>query len=79
MSNPKAAPFFWRQPLKYLRWATRERPYFVYATGIGFLGPVLLATVPPTLRTLGYQKTPKIPTTYPIPPGPRKTLTGYDD
>ncbi|KAI5861061.1 hypothetical protein GGS23DRAFT_598938 [Durotheca rogersii] len=74
-----ATPQFWAGPLRYLRWATRERPNYVWPVVIGAAGPVVLLTVPPTLEKLGYRRAPPIPMTYPIPPGPRKTLTGYDD
>ncbi|KAI0138171.1 NADH-ubiquinone oxidoreductase 9.5 kDa subunit [Hypoxylon sp. NC0597] len=77
MANP--TPLFWAGPIRYLRWAARERPAFFWSVLIGGAGPLTLATVPPTLRMLGYERAPPIPMTYPVPSGPRKTLTGYDD
>ncbi|KAK7757683.1 n19m, NADH-ubiquinone oxidoreductase 9.5 kDa subunit [Diatrype stigma] len=72
-------PRFWDGPIRYLRWACRERPAYYWAVVIGGLGPVTLATVPPAMKAAGYKRAPPIPMTYPIPPGPRKQLTGYDD
>ncbi|KAI1635878.1 hypothetical protein F4809DRAFT_424163 [Biscogniauxia mediterranea] len=77
MSAP--APLFWSAPLRYCRWAARERPAYFYSVVIGSLGPVVLFTVPPTLRKFGYERPAPIPVTYPIPSGPRKQLSGYDD
>ncbi|KAI5925830.1 hypothetical protein F4810DRAFT_658480 [Camillea tinctor] len=73
------APLFFANPLRYWRWAARERPAYFYSILIGSMGPVVLFTVPPTLKALGYERAAPIPMTYPIPPGPRKQLSGYDD
>ncbi|KAL1872284.1 hypothetical protein VTK73DRAFT_1666 [Phialemonium thermophilum] len=73
------APHFWAAPLRYCRWAARERPAYFWSVIIGAAGPVCLAVVPPIRRALGDEDAPPIPLTYPIPPGPRKQLTGYDD
>ncbi|KAI1504940.1 hypothetical protein F5X99DRAFT_405576 [Biscogniauxia marginata] len=77
MSKP--SPLFWAGPLRYWRWAARERPAYFYSIVIGALGPITLVTVPPALKKLGYERTPPVPMTYPIPEGPRKQLSGYDD
>ncbi|KAI0906359.1 hypothetical protein F4823DRAFT_565866 [Ustulina deusta] len=77
MSNP--TPRFWAGPLRYWRWAARERPAYFWSCIIGGSGPVILLTVPPTLKKLGYERAKPIPMTYPVPTGPRKRLTGYDD
>ncbi|KAI1154065.1 hypothetical protein F4825DRAFT_448856 [Nemania diffusa] len=77
MSNP--IPRFWSGPLRYLRWSARERPAYFWSLAIGSAGPVTLFTVPPILRSLGYVRAPPVPSTYPIPTGPRKQLSGYDD
>ncbi|KAI1194259.1 hypothetical protein F5X97DRAFT_327709 [Nemania serpens] len=77
MSSP--GPRFWAGPLRYLRWSARERPAYFYSCVIGALGPVILFTVPPTLRRLGYERAADVPMTYPVPTGPRKQLSGYDD
>ncbi|KAI2619610.1 NADH-ubiquinone oxidoreductase 9.5 kDa subunit [Hypoxylon sp. NC1633] len=77
MSN--LGPQFWAGPIRYCRWAARERPAYFYSVLIGAAGPIMAFTVPPISQRLGYERAPPIPQTYPIPPGPRKTLTGYDD
>ncbi|KAI1392103.1 uncharacterized protein F4822DRAFT_389627 [Hypoxylon trugodes] len=73
------SPQFWAGPLRYWRWAAREKPAYFYSVIIGGAGPVALLTVPPALKALGYERAPPIPMTYPIPTGPRKQLSGYDD
>ncbi|RYC59892.1 hypothetical protein CHU98_g6328 [Xylaria longipes] len=73
---PNPTPAFWAGPLRYCRWAARERPNYFYSIVIGAAGPVMLFTVPPVRERLGYQRTKPVPMTY---PGPRQQLTGYDD
>ncbi|KAI1379001.1 NADH-ubiquinone oxidoreductase 9.5 kDa subunit [Hypoxylon crocopeplum] len=75
----KPTPHFWANPLRYWRWAARETPALYWSIVIGTAGPVILATVPPIRKRLGYERPPPVPMTYPIPSGPRKTITGYDD
>ncbi|KAI0535314.1 hypothetical protein GGR58DRAFT_448106 [Xylaria digitata] len=77
MANP--TPRFWAGPLRYWRWSAREKPAFFWSCVIGGAGPVILLTVPPLLKKLGYERAAPIPMTYPVPTGPRKQLTGYDD
>ncbi|KAL2753980.1 hypothetical protein ACRALDRAFT_2109391 [Sodiomyces alcalophilus JCM 7366] len=72
-------PRFWAGPLRYIRWASRERPAYFWSVVIGATGPLQLALVPPVRRWLGDDNAPRIPVTYPVPEGPRKQLTGYDD
>ncbi|KAF4629584.1 hypothetical protein G7Y89_g8566 [Cudoniella acicularis] len=74
-----ALPRFFSQPLRYLRWASIEKPAIFYSLVIGSLGPVMVVAVPPIRRALGDEKPPEIPFTYPIPPGPRKPISGYED
>ncbi|KAI1403228.1 NADH-ubiquinone oxidoreductase 9.5 kDa subunit [Hypoxylon fuscum] len=76
---PNPSPQFWAGPLRYWRWAAREKPAFFWSVIIGATGPLMLATIPPISTRLGYERSPPIPMTYPIPSGPRKTLTEYDD
>ncbi|KAK0703519.1 hypothetical protein B0T26DRAFT_731751 [Lasiosphaeria miniovina] len=78
MSSP-LGPRFWAGPLKYMRWSARERPAYFYSVVIGAAGPLMLVVVPPLRRRLGDEDAPMIPLTYPVPTGPRKQLTGYDD
>lgn len=63
MVNP--TPRFWAGPLRYLRWSAREKPALFWACAIGGSGPVILFTVPPTLKMLGYERAKPIPMTYP--------------
>lgn len=63
MSNP--TPRFWAGPLRYCRWAARERPAYLYSVLIGAAGPVMLVTVPPIQERLGYKRAPPVPMTYP--------------
>ncbi|KAH7256237.1 hypothetical protein BKA59DRAFT_521523 [Fusarium tricinctum] len=74
-----AAPLFWSTPLKYCRWAARERPALFWSVIIGAAGPVAMPIVPPIRHYFGDIDAPPVPVTYPIPSGPRKQLTGYDD
>ncbi|KAJ1335829.1 hypothetical protein MN608_02573 [Microdochium nivale] len=64
MSSP-AGPLFWAGPLRYLRWSARERPAYFWSVILGGTGPVLLVTVPPVRKALGYEKREFIPMTYP--------------
>ncbi|KAI9004188.1 hypothetical protein HDU85_007758 [Gaertneriomyces sp. JEL0708] len=48
---------------------------FVLAIG----GPLLLATVYPMRRELGYTPPVDAPKSFPMPKGPRTRPTGYDD
>ncbi|KAK3372395.1 NADH:ubiquinone reductase 9.5 kda ubiquinone-binding protein [Podospora didyma] len=72
-------PRFWANPLRYIKWSARERPALFWSVVVGAMGPVTLAVVPPIRKRLGDEDAPTIPMTYPIPQGPRKQLTGYDD
>ncbi|KAL2122167.1 hypothetical protein VTJ04DRAFT_2622 [Mycothermus thermophilus] len=72
-------PRFWATPLRYCRWAARERPGYFWSVVIGALGPVTLVVVPPLRRAVGDYDVKPIPLTYPVPTGPRKQLSGYDD
>ena len=58
-------PRFWSQPLRYMRWAAREKPTFFWSTMLGLSGPLLLLVVPPIRKYYGYEDRPFIPQTYP--------------
>ncbi|KAH8662221.1 hypothetical protein BX600DRAFT_551031 [Xylariales sp. PMI_506] len=77
MSNP--TPRFWAGPLRYWRWSAREKPAYFWSVILGGSGLVMLAVVPPIQSRLGYKRAAPIPMTYPIPAGPRKQLSDYDD
>jgi hypothetical protein len=61
MSNPQ----FWSTPLRYLRWASHEKPAFFYSIVVGSLGPVFLVGLPPIRRYFGDVDPEPIPMTYP--------------
>lgn len=42
-----------------------EQPVIFYSLVIGLVGPVMLVTVPPIRKTLGYRYSDPIPTSYP--------------
>ncbi|KAI6781910.1 NADH-ubiquinone oxidoreductase 9.5 kDa subunit-like protein [Emericellopsis cladophorae] len=75
-----SAPHFWSTPFRYCRWAAVEKPALFWSVIIGGIGPVMIYPI----RSLRYNvlndpDPPAIPNTYPVPSGPRKQLTGYDD
>ncbi|KAK0737576.1 hypothetical protein B0T21DRAFT_411014 [Apiosordaria backusii] len=76
---PGVTPRFWAAPLKYCRWAARERPSLFWSCVVAGLGPVHLIVVPPIRRALGDYDAAQVPMTYPVPTTPRKKLTGYGD
>ncbi|KAE8349120.1 hypothetical protein BDV28DRAFT_141894 [Aspergillus coremiiformis] len=74
-----STPQFWSTPLRYIRWASHEKPAIFYSIIVGAMGPVMLVTLPPIRYALGDIDPEPIPMTYPIPQGPRKIPQGYDD
>lgn len=60
-----ASPRFWAGPVRYCRWAARERPAYLWSVVIGATGPVILAVVPPVRKMIGDEDAPQIPLTYP--------------
>ena len=68
MASPFAAPYFFRQPIRYLRWASHEKPAIFYSCCIGMLGPISMVAVPPVRRYFGDGPREKIPMTYPSKP-----------
>ncbi|KAL3965280.1 hypothetical protein ACCO45_002284 [Purpureocillium lilacinum] len=66
-------------PLRYCRWAARERPALFWSVIVGAAGPALMPIVPPIRHYFGDVDPAPVPVTYPVPNGPRKQLTGYDD
>jgi hypothetical protein len=60
-----ASPFFFSTPLRYLRWASVNKPAYFYSIVIGCAGPIMVLTVPPIRRYMGQEQRPKIPMTYP--------------
>ncbi|KAL5631095.1 hypothetical protein BROUX41_000967 [Berkeleyomyces rouxiae] len=76
---PHPTPRFFAAPLVFMRWAIRERPAYFWSVAIGASCPVFIVAVPPLRHAVGDVNAAKIPVTYPIPTGPRKQLTGFDD
>ncbi|KAI8725639.1 hypothetical protein NCS52_00135500 [Fusarium sp. LHS14.1] len=60
-----AAPLFWSTPLKYCRWAARERPALFWSVIIGAAGPISMPIVPPIRYYFGDIDAPPVPVTYP--------------
>jgi hypothetical protein len=60
-----STPFFWSQPLRYMRWASHEKPALFYSVVIGLLGPAIVVVVPPIRHRFGDNQRPQIPFTYP--------------
>ncbi|KAG7437508.1 NADH-ubiquinone oxidoreductase 9.5 kDa subunit [Fusarium oxysporum f. sp. raphani] len=61
------------------RQLSHHRPALFWSVIIGAAGPVAMPIVPPIRYYFGDVDAPPVPVTYPIPSGPRKQLTGYDD
>ncbi|KAI9667118.1 MAG: hypothetical protein M1831_001295 [Alyxoria varia] len=64
MSNP-IHPHFWRQPIRYMRWASHEHPALFWSVMIGSMGPVLVIFNRPVRNYMGWERRPRIPMTYP--------------
>jgi hypothetical protein len=60
-----SAPIFWSTPLKYCRWAARERPALFWSVIIGATGPIAMPIVPPIRKYFGDVDPAPIPVTYP--------------
>lgn len=59
------APNFWRTPLTYAKYASREKPAYFYMAMIALVGPVGVLIARPTKRYFGVEPRPMIPMTYP--------------
>ncbi|WFD02531.1 n19m, NADH-ubiquinone oxidoreductase 9.5 kDa subunit [Malassezia obtusa] len=55
------------------------RPIVFYALLVGFSGPIAVVTVPRVRASYGWKPAERIPITYPLPEGPRKSVSGYED
>ncbi|KAF2793978.1 hypothetical protein K505DRAFT_325068 [Melanomma pulvis-pyrius CBS 109.77] len=73
------SPAFYKTPIRYLRWASVNKPAYFYSIVVGLTGPVMMVAVPPVRRYFGDGPRPKVPMTYPIPKGPRPRPEGFDD
>lgn len=56
---------FWSSPIRYLKWASYEKPAIFYSVILGCMGPVALVVIPPMRRWAGDQNPPMVPLTYP--------------
>lgn len=56
---------FWSSPIRYLRWASHEKPAIFWSIIVGSLGPVSLFVIPRLRKMVGDEDPPKIPLTYP--------------
>ncbi|KAG0664269.1 hypothetical protein C6P46_001733 [Rhodotorula mucilaginosa] len=55
-------------------------PAVYYSIWLGFLGPVMVVTVPEIRkRFFGYKPVERPPTSYPLPNRPREATEGYED
>lgn len=67
-----SSPRFWSQPIRYLRWASHEKPAIFYSILVGLAGPATIVVVPPFRRLIGDEPNrPKVPQTYPSKSKPR--------
>ncbi len=75
LATMSAAPLFWSTPLKYCRWAAREKPALFWSVVIGAAGPLAMPIGPPIRRWLGDVDPAPVPVTYPgaFPPLPVHT------
>ncbi|KAI0808229.1 hypothetical protein C8Q74DRAFT_1363636 [Fomes fomentarius] len=71
--------FAFRQTYRYLQRQAHEQPTIFYSVVIGLIGPVLVITVPPIRKSLGWRPAEPIPTSYPVPNRPRRPVQGYED
>lgn len=60
-----SGPYFFQQPLRYLRWASHEKPAIFYSFVIGSGGPLSFFVAPPIRRFFNDGPREKIPLTYP--------------
>lgn len=60
-----STPLFWSTPIRYLRWASHEKPAIFWSLIIGSMGPVALVGLPPIRRALGDVDPEPIPMSYP--------------
>ncbi|KAF2197991.1 NADH-ubiquinone oxidoreductase 9.5 kDa subunit [Delitschia confertaspora ATCC 74209] len=74
-----ANPEFFKTPIRYLRWASIQKPAYFWSIVIGSMGPLSFVVAPPIRRFFGDEKRPTIPLTYPIPKGPRPRPSGFED
>lgn len=62
---PGPAPLFWSTPLRYWRWAARERPAYFWSMVIGLAGPAAILVIKPIRYYVGDVDAPQVPLSYP--------------
>ncbi|KAI8321255.1 hypothetical protein GQ54DRAFT_334192 [Martensiomyces pterosporus] len=62
-----------------IRKATFEYPFAVWGLGLGFAGPLLVLTVPPVRKALGFVAPKAVPESYPLPKRARRATPGFED
>ena len=67
---------FWGQPIRYLRWASHEKPAIFWSCVLGLMAPASFVVIPPLRRWAGDVDPPRIPLTYPGTYTP--VLDGFD-
>ncbi|KAI9635525.1 uncharacterized protein MKK02DRAFT_44215 [Dioszegia hungarica] len=64
---------------RYLQRAAHESPVIFYSLVIGFTGPLMVMTVPPIRKSMGWKPAERVPTTFPLPNRARQPVSGYED
>jgi hypothetical protein len=58
-------PRFWANPIRFVKYAAREKPAYFWSVVLGSMGPLMMVVVPPIRRAVGDYDAPPIPLTYP--------------
>lgn len=59
-------PYFWAQPVRYMRWAFHEKPAITWSIVLGGSAPIIPIVAPPIRRFFGDEPgRPMIPHNYP--------------
>ncbi len=56
---------FWSQPIRYLRWASHEKPAIFWSIILGGMGPVILVAGRPFREWVGDEIPKAVPHSYP--------------
>ncbi|PFH52975.1 hypothetical protein AMATHDRAFT_172490 [Amanita thiersii Skay4041] len=71
------SPF--RNTYRYLQRQAHESPVLFYSVVLGFIGPLMVVTIPPIRERMGYRPAEMVPTSFPLPNRPRRPVQGYED
>ncbi|KAK7537084.1 NADH-ubiquinone oxidoreductase 9.5 kDa subunit, partial [Phyllosticta citribraziliensis] len=59
-------PYFWAEPVRYMRWAFHEKPAITWSLVLGGTAPIIPIAAPPIRRFFGDEPgRPMIPHNYP--------------